>query len=164
VQPAAAKVEQAKHVAEPPVAHHTVEARQDGRQVNIPPARSNESAVTEPSEVPVPSDQSRPQYYWTWRLLTDGYDVAACLAIRGIDRETLWEHLFQAAQAGCTVRLEWVLSTEQQAFLEKVAGRMAPNRWRSLADELPPGIEPRHVQLYWQIREVRRNDAGAAHP
>jgi ATP-dependent DNA helicase RecQ len=50
----------------------------------------------------------RPSYYWTWRLLRDGFSVAECLAIRGTDRTTLLEHLVQAASHGCQVDLQWV--------------------------------------------------------
>jgi uncharacterized protein YpbB len=110
-----------------------------------------------------PADNSKPAYYWTWKLLADGYDLAQCRAIRGLDRDTVFQHLSQAAEAGFQVRLEWVLSSEQQSVLDKIASRSSPGKLRALADDLPPGIEPSHVQLYWQIREMRRAGSGVEH-
>ena len=43
---------------------------------------------------------NRPSYYWTWRLLSQGFPAEECLAIRGITRETLLDHVLQAAENG----------------------------------------------------------------
>ncbi|MEI8375554.1 MAG: ATP-dependent DNA helicase RecQ [Planctomycetota bacterium] len=47
-----------------------------------------------------PAPVNRPSYYWTWRLLSQGFSAEECLTIRGITRETLLDHVFQAEGNG----------------------------------------------------------------
>ena len=55
----------------------------------------------------------RPNYYWTWRLLSDGYRVDDCQQIRSIAYETVLDHLCLAAESGLQVEPTWALSDEQ---------------------------------------------------
>ncbi len=48
----------------------------------------------------LPSPVDRPSYYWTWRLLSQGFSAEECLAIRGITREMLLDHVFRAEENG----------------------------------------------------------------
>ena len=45
-----------------------------------------------------------PAYYWTWLLLSKGFSAEECLTIRGIARETLRDHVFQAAENGLALK------------------------------------------------------------
>ena len=58
-------------------------------------------------------DAASPVYYWTWRLLQDGYSWNECLVIRQINTETAVDHLNQADDAGWEVDPNWVLSDEE---------------------------------------------------
>jgi len=42
------------------------------------------------------SSTSHPPHYWTWRLLSAGFTVEECVAIRGLSREVVLEHAQQA--------------------------------------------------------------------
>ena len=42
------------------------------------------------------SPSSRPSHYWTWRLLSAGFSVEECAAIRGLSREVIEEHARRA--------------------------------------------------------------------
>ena len=89
---------------------------------------------------------SRPSYYWTWRLLSQGFLAEECLAIRGITRETLLDHVFQAAENGLKVRSDWCLSAETIAALDTVVGDNRPKQIRPLLAQLPPGTRYKEVQ------------------
>ncbi len=43
-----------------------------------------------------PALVSHPPHYWTWRLLSAGFTVEECAAIRGLSRETVLEHAQRA--------------------------------------------------------------------
>lgn len=53
-----------------------------------------------------PSPEDLPSYVWTWRLLTSGFDVAECCAIRGLTPESVLEHALAAARSGWQVPIE----------------------------------------------------------
>ena len=99
-----------------------------------------------------PAPVSRPSYYWTWRLLSEGFVAEECLAVRGITRETLLDHILQAAENGLKVRSEWCLSVETIAALDFVVGENPPKQIRPLLAHLPPGTRYEEVQLYLKCR------------
>src|SRR5208283_2031929 len=94
----------------------------------------------------------RPAYYWTWRLMSQGFQAYECLAIRGITRETLLDHLLQAAENGLEIRLDWCLSAEKIAALDAVVGHNRPREIRPLLAQLPPGTRYEEVQIYLKRR------------
>jgi len=74
-----------------------------------PAARRSEQAqmegeIEKPSETGfqridiAESESVRPSYYWTWRLLMDGYTLQEVKQMRQIDSTTAVEHLIQASQ------------------------------------------------------------------
>ena len=156
--------------------------RDDGRDViEGSPGESFETAETVPAEVPDrspsvrcpnrrlscprPAEQSpavkRPSYYWTWRLLSQGFPAEECLAIRGIPREMLLDHVFQAAENGLEVRAAWCLSAETIAALDAVIGDNRPKQIRPLLARLPPGTRYEEVQIYLKCRDSRNDNAGS---
>jgi len=101
-----------------------------------------------PSSKPLPAPVTRPPYYWTWRLMSQDFQAEECLAIRGITRETLLDHLLQAAENGLEIRSDWCLSAETIAALDAVVGRNRPQQIRPLLAQLPLGISYAEVQIY----------------
>jgi septal ring-binding cell division protein DamX len=55
-----------------------------------------------PAEPPA-ADVQRPPFYWTWRLLSAGFTVDQCAAIRRLDRLTILDHLQEAADEGLAI-------------------------------------------------------------
>jgi ATP-dependent DNA helicase RecQ len=94
----------------------------------------------------------KPDFYWTWRLLHEGYAANECEAIRRVSRSQILDHVAQAAETELPVRLEWLLSPDQINTLAEIVGDASPDRLRKVRDQLPPGIELRHVQLYLRTR------------
>jgi len=99
-----------------------------------------------------PAPLSRPSYYWTWRLLSQGFPAEECQAIRGITREALLDHVYQAAENGLEVRLDWCLSAETIATLENSVGDNPPKQIRPLLAQLPPGTRYEEVQIFLKCR------------
>ena len=99
-----------------------------------------------------PAPLSRPSYYWTWRLLSQGFPAEECQAIRGITREALLDHVYQAAENGLEVRLDGCLSAETIAALENSVGDNPPKQIRPLLAQLPPGTRYEEVQIFLKCR------------
>jgi ATP-dependent DNA helicase RecQ len=106
-----------------------------------------------PSEQ-APAPLNRPSYYWTWRLLSQGFSAEECLAIRGITREALLDHVLQAAEDRLEFRAAWCLSAETIAALEAVIGDNRPKQIRPLLGQLPPGTRYEEVQIYLKCRSI----------
>ncbi len=102
---------------------------------------------------PVPSVAARPSYYWTWRLLSNGFSMEECMAIRGIQRETVLDHALRAIDEGLPVRAEWCLSEEVLASMTIVDGFQEPVRIGALLPQLPAGTLYEEVQLYLKCRQ-----------
>ena len=128
-----------------------------------------EQADGEPSAAAVPSTATslpeparrleqaavQPSFYWTWRLLWDGFDVEQCKRIRRLDDLQVLAHLLQAEDHGLASRVEWVLQPGQLKRLAQVVGDRTPRRLRPLLEQLP-GLRLEHLQLYLKCREGGR--------
>jgi ATP-dependent DNA helicase RecQ len=115
------------------------------------------AALARPSTSNAPA-MSRPPHYWTWLLLSRGFEAEECLAIRAITRETLLDHVLQAAENGLEVRLDWCLSPEMIAALDEVIGDKRPQQIRPLLAQLPPGTRYEEVQLYVKCSKSRMDE------
>jgi ATP-dependent DNA helicase RecQ len=93
-------------------------------------------------------DQPRPEHYWTWRLLSEGYSPLDCAAIRRLSPEEVVDHAARAAEEGRTVLLEWFLDRRQISALEAVVLASPGGAIRPLLRQLPEGIRYEHVQLF----------------
>jgi ATP-dependent DNA helicase RecQ len=106
-----------------------------------PPTRVNHVAH------PPASPASGP-HYWTWRVLSAGFSADECRQIRGLDSETLFDHVLRAAREGQPIDAAWLLTNKQLAQLSAALDDATPARLRSLLENLPTGIKYRDVQLY----------------
>ena len=93
--------------------------------------------------------------------MSQGFPAEECLAIRGITREMLLDHVFQAAENGLEVRAAWCLSAETIAALDVVIGDNRPKQIRPLLAQLPPGTRYEEVQIYLKCRDGRNDNAGS---
>jgi ATP-dependent DNA helicase RecQ len=95
----------------------------------------------------------QPAHYWTWLLLSKGFTADECMAIRGIGREVLLDHVLRALDDAWPVRLQWCLTSELISQLEKTVGRSSPDRIAPLLAQLPAGTLYEEVQLYLKCRD-----------
>jgi len=98
------------------------------------------------------SPEARPSHYWTWRLLSAGFSVEECEAIRGIGRDMILDHMVRAAEEGWPVRAEWCLSAELLEALRRAVLSEQPADVRSLLPRLPPRTRPGEVELFLRCR------------
>jgi ATP-dependent DNA helicase RecQ len=95
----------------------------------------------------------RPDCYWTWRLLSKGFSVEECVAIRGIQREVVLDHALRAIDEGLPIRADWCLSEEVMAVLNAVVDPHDSPRIGPLLPQLPAGTLYEEVQLYLKCRQ-----------
>jgi hypothetical protein len=103
-----------------------------------------------------PAAANHPDYYWTWKLLKDGYSALQCAAIRRLDTSVLCEHLLQALEQGLEVRLDWLLSREQQEWLRSHGNNSYASSGSPALADLPPGLSPHVARLFWRHHERSR--------
>ena len=97
----------------------------------------------------------RPNHYWTWRLLHDGYTAEQCASIRQVSPQVVCDHLVQAAENGLDVQLSWLLSSIQIEWLDQQLPSGTSRPERSLLSNLPGDLRPEHVELFLKCRSQR---------
>ena len=106
-----------------------------------------------PTQNPVADIGPRSSFYWTWRLLADGYAAADCAAIRRLGPDEVLDHVVRAAEDGLPVDCRWLLSPAQISVLEKLGDRQqTPQQMRQTASRLPDGLRIEHLMLFLKSR------------
>ena len=129
------------------------------RSQRTPEALGDETAPnhsTSPSlspSVTPPISATKLPHYWTWKLLSDGYSVADCLASRQIDEAALLTHLVRAAREGLAVDPLWLVSADTWQRLENFLGDAPSEQIKDRLGDLPAGITYRDVQWYVVARK-----------
>ncbi len=99
----------------------------------------------------------KPNHYWTWRLLSDGYALSDCMAVRRLDEETIVSHLSRAVDEGLTVQPSWFLDEGQLAAVEPLADLAPSERLRAIVADLPDNVRYEHVALYLKCVAVNQS-------
>ncbi|MFT7640157.1 MAG: ATP-dependent DNA helicase RecQ, partial [Pirellulaceae bacterium] len=75
-----------------------------------------------------------PTFYWSWRLLGQGFVLSQCVQIRNLARAILVEDLEKAAEAGYPLQADWLLEPAQRRWLNKqdVKGQSATDTKETL--------------------------------
>ena len=94
------------------------------------------------------SSESHPAHYWTWRLLTDGYTIAECSAIRRLDRDVLMDHIERSADEGHAIDLKWVFDDLQIAQIQEAMSREGSASIRSLKRGVSKEFSHQELQLF----------------
>jgi ATP-dependent DNA helicase RecQ len=108
------------------------------------------------SEPDFDEQEPRPDHYWTWRLLYEGYSPRQCAVIRRLEPEDVLDHAVRAAEDGNTVLAQWFLDRKQIAAIERVLGDDPPRQIRPLLKRLPREIRYQHVELVLRCRQSAR--------
>ncbi|MCI0362045.1 MAG: helix-turn-helix domain-containing protein, partial [Planctomycetaceae bacterium] len=87
-------------------------------------------------------------HYWTWRVLAAGFSADECRHIRGLDPDTLFDHVLRAAREGQPIDAAWLLTPQQLSALAAAIGNASPQQLKAVLANLPAGIKYRDVQLY----------------
>ena len=90
----------------------------------------------------------KPTFYWTWRLLADGYSATHLQQVRGIDLETVFEHAILAAQNQLSIEPEWLLPQTSIEQLRSLLEEVESSELNDLLSELPPSISSQQLRYY----------------
>jgi ATP-dependent DNA helicase RecQ len=93
----------------------------------------------------------QPSFFWTWRLISDGYSVDHVLQARGIDLATAFDHLNRAAENGHCVKADWLLSNKKIQLLAELSLENPLPHGSELMSNLPSGVEPHELLFYLQV-------------
>ncbi|MHC4402083.1 MAG: RecQ family ATP-dependent DNA helicase [Planctomycetota bacterium] len=149
----------ARRPAEPAKTPPTLESEEPGAPVStaggieapqLPPDATRLPASTASAE----EAKARPSHYWTWRLLSAGFSAAECEIIRGAGPEMILHDVLRAVDEGWPVRVEWCLSEERLATLQKAVGSMSAAHVDAWLAELPPGAARWEGELFLKCRTV----------
>lgn len=97
----------------------------------------------------------KPTFYWTWRLLADGYSATHLQQVRGIDLETVYEHAILAGQNQLSIRPEWLLTSEIQGQLDEVIQEVESEELSVLLTQLPSTVSPQQLRYYLKCLGTR---------
>jgi ATP-dependent DNA helicase RecQ len=122
------------------------------RQINSPAPKDLARPPRNLSDA-VGSGAVKPEYFWTWRLLHDGYSPAQCLLIRRIDNETLIDHMLRAIDDGLDVQMNWLLTGEQCASLAQAVNSLNAPSVKTVLERLPSTFSYNQVMFYLKCRD-----------
>ena len=76
------------------------------------------------SDLPA-TDKFQPSYYWTWRLLSEGYRRQHIQQIRNLDTATIFSHAIRAAEEGMRTEKQWLLAPQKIEMLAEYVDQQA---------------------------------------
>ena len=94
------------------------------------------------------ADLRRPNFYWTWKLLADGYSLDEVLQVRNLDRETALQHSLRAVEDQLPVQPAWILSETKQVFLTRFVEQHPNQRPAQLLNSLPAGVTAQELLFF----------------
>lgn len=118
----------------------------------VTPAAQSETFQFERMDLPS-TDTIKPSFYWTWRLLKEGYRRQHVQQVRNLDTATIFSHAIRAAEEGMEARRAWLLSDEkitmlQQYISEQSDGSEEGDPTPGLLTGLPKGIHMEELLYY----------------
>ena len=105
-----------------PIANHEGATRIAETTDRPQPDTSNALRIDLPA-----TDKIKPSYYWTWRLLREGYRRQHVQQVRNLDTATIFSHAIRAAEEGMESQRRWLLGDEKISMLEAYIARQSPD-------------------------------------
>lgn len=96
---------------------------------------------------------TKPNFYWTWKLLSDGYSLEEVQQVRNVDRGTVLEHALRAIEDRLPVQPEWLLSDTKQTFLNQFVEQHPEQRSAGLLNMLPAGVTAQELLCFLGCRK-----------
>ena len=93
----------------------------------------------------------RPSYYWTWRLMSEGYSLEEVMQVRQIDTETIAEHLIQASENSLQSEANWLLTDSQLIRLRAFIAENSSIDRTTLISRLPKSITAKQLLYVLQV-------------
>ncbi len=112
---------------------------------------SHDAQPTQRADLPHPT-AVQPSYYWTWRLLADGYSAEALQQVRRMDLSTVVDHMIRASENGLETRPEWLLSPEEMRDISQLVSENPGKRGIELISIRPASVSPQKLMYYLKIQ------------
>ncbi len=120
--------------AVPPVPESTLDAFGPSQKIRVEPA----------------GRKIKPSFYWTWKLLQDGYTPDELQQVRQINYATVVDHATRAVEQGYQLHPEHVLSSAKLSNLKKTIDARQGVELKELLAELPPEISAGELVYFWK--------------
>ena len=122
-------------------------------------AASNPNLNSEPSKNVRIDEESttpiQPSYYWTWRLIRDGFSIDEVRQIRQIEPATIVEQLNIAAENSLEVEPEWFLSDDQILELQQFVKKHEGEPRSTMLSHLPESLNSQQLVYYLNSKHAR---------
>lgn len=133
---------------------HELERQENGADSETPAAPEPERKQF---RIDLPQEGAiKPTFYWTWRLLADGYSPTHLQQVRDIDLDTVFEHAILAGQNQLSIQPEWLLTLDAIAQLGSIVHTAESLELADLLSELPPSITPQQLRYYLKCLDANR--------
>jgi len=106
-----------------------------------------------PTDVPAGGDV-QPSFYWTWKLLSDGYSIDDLQQVRQLELTTVYDHLIRAAETNLKIEPDWLLN---QIEIESLETFVTANNGASISrllEIIPPGLTTQQLLFYLKYRSA----------
>jgi ATP-dependent DNA helicase RecQ len=133
----------------------------EAAEVDLTPATPSKKILRNgPAEESLPQPgQTRPSYFWTWRLFKEGYSLEHVIQVRQLDRDTTFEHMLRAAENNYAIESNWLFDEATLETLSSFVQQHEGKRLPQLLVNVPDEIEPHELQLF--LKSQNRASAAA---
>ena len=95
----------------------------------------------------------KPSFFWTWRLLSEGYSLQELCQIRNVDQATAFAHAIRAIENEFSSELDWLLDKEKIALLQDFVSAHQSERTSVLLGALPSDIASHELVYYLKCQK-----------
>ncbi len=98
----------------------------------------------------------KPSFYWTWKLLSDGYSKRQVEQARQINGEMLASHLLMAGENQLSLQPAWLLTSDDIERLQQYLRDQRTDDKTKLVSNLPGCLTTQKLMYYLQLRSQDR--------
>ncbi|MDG1874497.1 MAG: RecQ family ATP-dependent DNA helicase [Mariniblastus sp.] len=103
---------------------------------------------------PPDANQIQPSFYWTWRLLSEGYSAEQLCQVRNLDRQTVFDHAIRAIENDYYGHPKWLLNEEKIHSIEHFVEQHKGLRASKLIAKLPREINSLELMYFLKCQDV----------
>lgn len=96
----------------------------------------------------------QPTFYWTWRLLADGYTVEHLRQVRQIDIATIFDHAMRAIENDLPAEIEWLLPEDKISAIRKFVSQHPSERPSNLISKLSGEFSAKELLYYLKCQST----------
>ena len=106
-------------------------------------------AITAKSNQSLPHlGESRPGYFWTWHLFSQGYCLEHVCSIRNLEKSAVFEHMIRAAECGLPVQRDWLLDAQKIKSISSFVDDHSGVRMPKMLSKMPEGMKSNDLMLF----------------